>query len=162
MSSRPWTRSAAQLPGPLSSLPVSHSPRPSFPPSPLSLSLSLNPALVGTTRDNVGGKPVKSLAYSAYDSLALRTMLAIASRIRASHRLQAIAIVHRLGTVPIGEESILIAVSAPHRKAAWLAGQEALDECKAKLEVWKRETLDGDEAVWKANRDDCANDHPPS
>lgn len=43
--------------------------------------------------------------------------------------------IHRLGEVPIAEESILIAVSAPHRKAAWLAGEEALEECKEKLLV---------------------------
>jgi molybdopterin synthase catalytic subunit len=61
--------------------------------------------------------------------------------------------IHRLGTVPIGEESILIAVSAPHRQAAWDAGQEALEECKARVEVWKREEFEGDEGVWRANRD---------
>ena len=61
--------------------------------------------------------------------------------------------IHRLGTVPVGEESILIAVSSPHRQAAWRAGEEALEECKAKVEVWKREEFEGEEGVWRANRD---------
>lgn len=62
--------------------------------------------------------------------------------------------VHRLGTVPIGEESIVIALSSPHRQAAWRAGEEALEECKAKVEVWKLEEFGGEEGgVWRANRD---------
>lgn len=107
----------------------------------------------GTTRDNFGGKPVKELQYTAYAQLALRTMGGICRTLKAKHGLNGIAMVHRLGTVPIGEESILIAVSSPHRKAAWLAGEEALEECKERVEVWKREEFDGEEGVWRANRD---------
>jgi len=72
------------------------------------------------------------------------------------HALKGIAMIHRLGVVPIGEESILIAVSSPHRQAAWRAGEEALEECKAKVEVWKREEFQGGEGVWRANRDGIA------
>ncbi|POR34186.1 Molybdopterin synthase catalytic subunit [Tolypocladium paradoxum] len=107
----------------------------------------------GTTRDSFACKPVKELQYTAYNKLALRTMLAITKDLYSKHGLKGIAMVHRLGTVPIGEESILIAVSAPHRQAAWRAGEEALEECKAKVEVWKREEFHGEEGVWRANRD---------
>ncbi|KAG5922360.1 hypothetical protein E4U61_005353 [Claviceps capensis] len=107
----------------------------------------------GTTRDNFAGKPVKDLQYTAYNQLALRTMLAIAKDMLSKHGLKGIAMIHRLGTVPIGEESILIAVSSPHRQAAWRAGEEALEECKARVEVWKREHFEGEEGVWRANRD---------
>ncbi|KAI1263906.1 Molybdopterin biosynthesis MoaE [Xylariaceae sp. FL1019] len=107
----------------------------------------------GTTRDNFAGKPVKELHYSAYQELALRTMLSICKAIFARHNLQSIAMVHRLGVVPIGQESILIAVSAPHRQAAWSAGEEALEDCKKRVEVWKREEFEGEEGVWRANRD---------
>ncbi|KAH6656530.1 Molybdopterin biosynthesis MoaE [Truncatella angustata] len=107
----------------------------------------------GTTRDNFGGKPVKELQYSAYNALALRSMLSICKEITNKHGLKGIAMIHRLGTVPIGEESILIAVSSPHRQAAWRAGEEALEQCKARVEVWKREEFDGEEGVWRANRD---------
>ncbi|KAI6088390.1 Molybdopterin biosynthesis MoaE [Hypoxylon rubiginosum] len=110
----------------------------------------------GTTRDNFGGKPVKELQYSAYKPLALRTMLSICKDIHAKHGLVSIAMVHRLGTVPIGEESILIAVSAPHRQAAWRAGEQALEDCKERVEVWKREEFEGEDGVWRANRDGAA------
>ncbi|KAK0729945.1 Molybdopterin biosynthesis MoaE [Lasiosphaeris hirsuta] len=107
----------------------------------------------GTTRDNFAGKPVKELQYTAYDKLALRTMMDIAKALVAKYGLKGLAMIHRLGTVPIGEESILIAVSSPHRQAAWRAGEEALEECKARVEVWKREEFEGEGGVWRANRD---------
>lgn len=70
------------------------------------------------------------------------------------HALTSIAIEHRLGHVPVEEESIAIAVSAPHRKAAWRAGEECLEIVKEKAEVWKFEVF-GDEAEggeWRENR----------
>lgn len=54
--------------------------------------------------------------------------------------------------MPIGEESILIAVSSPHRQAAWSAGEEMLEDVKEKVEVWKKEEFE-DGGVWRANRD---------
>ncbi|KAI0379173.1 Molybdopterin biosynthesis MoaE [Hypomontagnella monticulosa] len=110
----------------------------------------------GTTRDNFAGKPVKELQYSAYNPLALRTMLSICKEIHSKYGLTAIAMIHRLGIVPIGEESILIAVSAPHRQAAWRAGEQALEDCKERVEVWKREEFEGEGGIWRANRDGAA------
>jgi len=108
----------------------------------------------GTTRDNFGGKEVKHLAYSSYEPLAIRTMTNIARELKAKHDVHSIAIIHRLGVVPIAEESILIAVSTPHRQAAWRAGEEALELVKERVEVWKLEEFGGDEGgVWRANRD---------
>lgn len=82
-------------------------------------------------------------------------MLSIARGVKDKHALTAVSMVHRLGVVPIGEESILIAVSAPHRQAAWRGGEEALEACKEKVEVWKLEGFGGDDGggVWRANRD---------
>ena len=81
-------------------------------------------------------------------------MLSIAEDVKQTYALTAITIVHRLGICPIGEESILIAVSAPHRHAAWKGGEQALEECKEKVEVWKMEEFDrGEGGVWRANRD---------
>jgi molybdopterin synthase catalytic subunit len=97
---------------------------------------------------------VKELEYTSYKPKALRTMLQICKEIYTKHSLTSIAMIHRLGTVPIGEESILIAISCPHRQAAWRAGEEALEECKEKVEVWKKEEFGGEEGgVWRANRD---------
>ncbi|KAM3442433.1 hypothetical protein MY4824_001027 [Beauveria thailandica] len=117
------------------------------------LNLSLPSPLLGTTRDNFAGKPVKELQYTSYRPRALRTMLGIATALRAEHGLVGLALVHRLGVVPVGEESILIAASSPHRQAAWRAGEAALEACKEKVEVWKREEFEGEEGVWRANRD---------
>jgi len=79
-------------------------------------------------------------------------MLSIARTVKSKHDLTGVYMVHRLGVCPIGEESILIAVSAPHRQAAWRGGEEALEECKSRVEVWKMEEF-GDGGVWRANRD---------
>jgi molybdopterin synthase catalytic subunit len=84
-------------------------------------------------------------------------MLSICKAIHKKYSLTSIAMIHRLGVVPIGEESILITVSSPHRQAAWRAGEEALEECKEKVEVWKKEEFGGEEGgVWRANRDGAA------
>ncbi|KAL8837094.1 MAG: hypothetical protein Q9170_002651 [Blastenia crenularia] len=108
----------------------------------------------GTTRDNFDGKAVTHLEYSSYPPLALKTMLSIAQSVKQKHSLTAVTMIHRLGVVPIEEESILIAVSAPHRQAAWQGGEEALELCKEKVEVWKLEEFGGEEGgVWRANRD---------
>ncbi|KAM0417863.1 hypothetical protein ACHAPD_004208 [Fusarium lateritium] len=112
-----------------------------------------------TTRDNFAGKPVKELQYTAYHPRALKSMMAIAKDVHDKHGLRGVAMIHRLGAVPIGEESILIAVSSPHRQAAWRAGEEALEECKNKVEVWKREEFEGEGGVWRANRDGAIGQH---
>ncbi len=107
----------------------------------------------GTTRDNFDSKPVISLTYTSYAPRALKSMLSICQIVASKHSVTSIAMIHRLGPVPVIEESILIAVSTPHRKAAWLAGEEALELCKEKVEVWKLEEFGGGEGVWRANRD---------
>lgn len=81
-------------------------------------------------------------------------MLSIAKTVKTRHSLTAISMIHRLGVCPIGEESIIIAVSAPHRQAAWKGGEEALEECKEKVEIWKMEEFGGEDGVvWRANRE---------
>ena len=107
----------------------------------------------GTTRDNFDNRPVSHLTYSAYPRLTLKTMSSIAESMVEKHKLIAISIIHRLGKVPIGEESILVAVAAPHRKAAWRAGEETLELVKEKVEIWKKEQFVGGEGVWRENRE---------
>lgn len=108
---------------------------------------------IGTTRDSFNGAPVSSLAYTSYTPLAINTLYKIATTILEKHKCTKIAISHKLGECPIAEESIVIAVSAPHRKAAWEAGEEALELTKDKAEIWKLERFEGGEGVWRANRD---------
>lgn len=95
--------------------------------------------------------------------MALATLTSIARQILAQtyedgkKTIKKIAISHRLGVVPIGEESILIAVSAAHRTEAWRAGEACLEEVKRRTEIWKLETFadgageENGEAVWRAN-----------
>ncbi|KAF2163104.1 hypothetical protein M409DRAFT_37308 [Zasmidium cellare ATCC 36951] len=106
----------------------------------------------GCTRDSFNQKTVTHLSYSTYAPLALKTLQSICRQIHQEHALVSIAVTHRLGRVDIGDESILIAVSAPHRKAAWLAGEECLEKVKAKVEIWKEEWFE-DGGVWRSNRD---------
>lgn len=108
---------------------------------------------IGTTRDSFNNLPVSSLAYTSYTPLAMATLFSIASSILKKQDLTKIAIVHKLGECPIGEESIVIAVSSPHRQAAWRAGEEALEETKKRAEIWKLERFEGGDGVWRANRD---------
>ncbi len=108
---------------------------------------------IGTTRDSFNDLPVSSLSYTSYTPLAISTLQNIAKSILAKHSCTKIAIIHKLGECPIGQESIVIAVSAPHRQAAWRAGEEALEETKDKAEIWKLERFTGGEGVWRANRD---------
>ncbi|KAL4070900.1 molybdenum cofactor synthesis 2 [Scleroderma citrinum] len=122
-----------------------------------------NVVFVGTTRNSFRGKVVARLEYQAYSKLAIRTMTEIVIRQLAagdstSHTaastIISCAVHHRLGTVPVGEASIVIAVSSPHRKEAFVACEQILEEVKEKAPIWKREYYDGEDeetAEWKAN-----------
>lgn len=107
---------------------------------------------VGCTRDSFQSKTVTHLSYSTYAPLALKSLQSIAKSILEKHGLVSVSITHRLGRVDIGEESILIAISAPHRKAAWVAGEECLERVKDRVEIWKEEWFE-DGGVWRSNRD---------
>jgi molybdopterin synthase catalytic subunit len=83
--------------------------------------------------------------------MAIPSLSKISSQAKEKWSLFGVAVTHRLGRVPIGEESILIAVSAGHRREAWDAAEWILEEVKQKAEIWKRESY-GDpkeEPEWK-------------
>lgn len=104
----------------------------------------------GTTRDTFEGKSVVELRYEAYVPMAVRKLKSICSSSRASWDLHSIAVVHRLGTVPVGETSVFIAVSATHRADALDACKFLIDELKASVPIWKKEVYSNGE-VWKEN-----------
>ncbi|KAJ5306368.1 hypothetical protein PENANT_c017G05748 [Penicillium antarcticum] len=110
-----------------------------------------NILFLGTTRDTFEGRPVSQLSYTAYPALALKTLARIAEAAVEAHSLVGISIAHRLGVVPIGEASIAIAVSSGHRGAAWRAGEEVLEACKEKAEIWKREEFVDGGMEWRDN-----------
>ena len=99
----------------------------------------------GTTRIQSRGRTVTHLDYEAYEGMAEKVMEEIAESLRAKYQLTAIAIHHRIGRVSIGETSVVIAVSAPHRQDALAACKDAIDELKERVPLWKKEVYEGGE-----------------
>jgi molybdopterin synthase catalytic subunit/molybdopterin converting factor small subunit len=99
----------------------------------------------GTARSSSRGRDVVRLEYEAYEGMAERTMEQIAGELSRQHGLTAIAIHHRVGVVEIGEASVVIAVSAPHRAEALAACKEAIDRLKTSVPLWKKEVYEGGE-----------------
>lgn len=106
---------------------------------------------VGRTRDNFEKKKVLRLEYEAYEKMALKEMQKIATKITEQWSNSLVAIVHRLGLVPIGEASVVIAVSTPHRDAVYEASRFAIEELKKNIPIWKKEIYE-ESAQWKANQ----------
>ena len=100
---------------------------------------------VGTTRARSRGREVLHLEYEAYEGMAEQVMAALAESLKGRHELCEVAIHHRIGRVDIGETSVVIAVSAPHRAAALTACHEAIDELKVSVPLWKKEVYEGGE-----------------
>jgi len=97
-------------------------------------------------------KAVTLLEYQAYTKLAIKTMEDIIRKVQSESQLIKCAVHHRLGTVPVGEPSIVIAVSSPHRKEEFEACELILEEVKRHAQIWKREHYEGEDgAEWKAN-----------
>jgi molybdopterin synthase catalytic subunit len=99
----------------------------------------------GTTRVHSRGRTVTHLDYEAYEGMAERVMAEIAEKLLERYALTAIAIHHRIGRVGIGETSVVIAVSAPHRGDALAACRDAIDELKERVPLWKKEVYAGGE-----------------
>ena len=100
---------------------------------------------IGTTRAQSRGRDVLYLEYEAYEGMAEQVMTDLAGQLRDRHELSKVAIHHRVGRVDVGETSVVIAVSAPHRAAALAACREAIDELKVSVPLWKKETYVGGE-----------------
>ncbi|KAI6233061.1 hypothetical protein M3Y99_00967900 [Aphelenchoides fujianensis] len=107
---------------------------------------------IGTTRDNFEGKAVKTLWYEHYGEMANCELKKLCRRARERFpSLGKIALVHRIGDVPIGQKSVVIATSAPHRAEAIRATEFLIDELKATVPIWKKEIYESEESSWKAN-----------
>ena len=99
----------------------------------------------GTTRIQSRGRTVTHLDYEAYEGMAEQVMAEIAGGLSARYELSGVAIHHRVGRVGIGETSVVIAVSAPHRQDALAACKDAIDELKGRVPLWKKEVYEGGE-----------------
>ena len=101
----------------------------------------------GFVRDESHGRRTLYLEYEAYESMALAKMHEICALARNTYAVHRVAILHRLGHLDVGETSVFIAVSAPHRAAAFDACRFAIDTLKRTVPIWKKEFFE-DGAVW--------------
>ena len=101
----------------------------------------------GVVRDNTRGRRTLYLDYEAYEPMALRQMESLAVEARSRFAVRGVSIVHRLGRLNIGETSVLIAVAAAHRGAAFEACRWIIDTLKKTVPIWKKEYFE-DGAVW--------------
>jgi len=103
---------------------------------------------LGTTRGVTGGVTTLHLAYEAHRDLALQEMERLADEVRRQWPGTAVAIVHRLGRVDVGEASVAIAVSSAHRAVAFEACRAAIDRLKERVPIWKQEHYADGRTEW--------------
>jgi len=109
----------------------------------------------GTVRNNTRGRATLCLDYECYESMALKMMAQIGREIASSHQVGRVAMVHRLGRMLIGETSVAVIVTSPHRRAAFEAALEGINRLKKLVPIWKKEHfVDGEvwvEGEWDEN-----------
>jgi molybdopterin synthase catalytic subunit len=106
----------------------------------------------GVTRDNFGGRPVTGLRYEAYAEMATAEMARLRDEICARWPGVQVAMVHRIGALAVGEASVIISASSPHRDEAYQASRYAIDALKVRVPIWKKEHYADGMADWKANK----------
>src|ERR1700690_1961646 len=115
----------------------------------------------GFVRNSFRGQPTQYLIYESYEPMAHAKMREIGAQIREKFPIHQLAIVHRLGRLGIGETSVLIAVSSPHRAAAFDACRYGIDTLKRTVPIWKKEHFVGG-AVWAEGEIPCQEAISPS
>ena len=103
-------------------------------------------------RDNDRGRKVSAIEYHAYPKMARAVLDRIEKDLRKRFPLGGVVLEHRTGRLKVGEASVIVAVSAPHRAEAFEACREGIERIKAELPVWKKEFGRGG-AVWKEEKD---------
>ncbi|MEM7109170.1 MAG: molybdenum cofactor biosynthesis protein MoaE [Bacteroidota bacterium] len=104
---------------------------------------------VGTVRDQTQGKKVVRLVFESYEPMANKEMQKIAKRVVERWGAFKVSIHHRVGVLEVGEKAVIIAVSTPHRKAAFEACEFTIDALKETVPIWKKEVFEDGE-VWVA------------
>ncbi len=101
----------------------------------------------GVVRNNTKGRPTEYLDYECYEPMAIKTMAEIGRQIAAAHAISRIAMVHRLGRMQVGETSVAVSVTAPHRKPAFDAALDGINRLKRTVPIWKKEHFTDGE-IW--------------
>uniref|UniRef100_A0A1I7YTR2 Molybdopterin synthase catalytic subunit n=1 Tax=Steinernema glaseri TaxID=37863 RepID=A0A1I7YTR2_9BILA len=107
---------------------------------------------IGTTRNSFHGKRVVKLEYECYEPMAYRELHSLCAKMRERFgSIERMAVFHRIGEVPVGEASVVIAASSAHRKEAIAAVEAAIDELKRSVPIWKKEIYGDGSCSWKEN-----------
>jgi MoaE-MoaD fusion protein len=101
----------------------------------------------GVTRDNTKGRATRYLEYECYEGMAIKMMAQIGREIAAGGSISRIGIIHRLGRLEIGEASVVVVATSPHRRAAFDAALEGINRLKRLVPIWKKEYF-ADGEVW--------------
>ena len=102
----------------------------------------------GVARDHSEGRSVRALEYDAYPSMAEKKLREVADEVRARWPITGIGVLHRTGRLAIGETSLLVAVSAAHRREAFEACHYAVDRIKEIVPIWKKEIWEDGDGAW--------------
>jgi molybdopterin synthase catalytic subunit len=100
---------------------------------------------IGTVRRLSRGREIKNLEYEAYEEMALREFSKIADDVKEKWDVTRVVIAHRIGKLELGEVTLVIAVSAPHRDDAYQASRHIIEELKKTVPIWKKEVWDSGE-----------------
>lgn len=107
---------------------------------------------IGTVRDGPDDGPVSEIEYSAYEAMADAELERIVAEARTSWPEGRPAVRHRLGSIPLGEASIAVVVSAPHRAQAFDACRYIIEQVKVRVPIWKKEIFADGTMRWRENR----------
>ncbi|WP_188192386.1 molybdenum cofactor biosynthesis protein MoaE [Nonomuraea sp. SYSU D8015] len=102
---------------------------------------------IGTVREQDHGKPVTRLSYSAHPT-AEAELRAVAEKVAADFPVTAVAAVHRVGDLELGDTAVIVAVAAPHRDEAFKASRRLIDDLKAQVPIWKHQVFADGETEW--------------
>lgn len=103
---------------------------------------------LGTVRDQTAGRSTAALDYECYESMAEAEMAALEAQARRRWPIVECSLVHRVGRLELGEVSVAVAVSTPHRRDAFEAGQWLIDTLKATVPIWKQEHWADGQSEW--------------
>ena len=106
---------------------------------------------IGVTRDNFEDKQVTELSYECYNDMALSEMKKICEEALTNKGILKVALIHRLGVVPVEEASVICIVSSDHRKEGYKVNEEMMYQLKKTVPIWKKEIYTNGNSEWKQN-----------
>jgi molybdopterin synthase catalytic subunit len=102
----------------------------------------------GVVRNSNEGREVTGMHYDCYREMAEQEIARIIDEVKATTSVQTIDVVHRIGELAVGEVSLVVVVKAPHRRQAFGAAQQVIDELKRRVPIWKKEHYADSESRW--------------